>query len=387
MAGMPIGSINLRLLKSCAGFKKQNCSIMKKIFLLIQIIISVAAIHSCKEPPPEPGSTPTSSQVDVYVAGYEGDHYDGGVAKYWKNGQAISIPLTDGSTSAVASSIAVVGSDVYVAGYDSWDFGTYNRAKYWKNGIPVNLTIAGTDAAAWSIAVVGGDVYVAGGEGINISVAKYWKNGQAVPLNDWRTSSARATSIAVVGSDVYVAGFELTSFNSGGMGVAKYWKNGQAVPLTSGSSLTFANSIVVVGSDVYVAGGAAEGPELTDGYGNVYRNLIAKYWKNGQVVSLTDGTNHAKASSIAIVSNDVYVAGYEGSSAKYWKNGQAISLTDGTNAAVANSIAVVGSDVYVAGFEWNGSNYVAKYWKNGQAKALSDGTKDVRATSIVVVNR
>jgi len=270
---------------------------MKKIFLLIQIIISVAAIHSCKKPPPEPGSTPASSQVDVYVAGYEGDHYDGGVAKYWKNGQAISIPLTDGSTSAVASSIAVVGSDVYVAG------------------------------------------------------------------------------------------FELTSFTSGGMGVAKYWKNGQAVPLTSGSSLTFANSIVVVGSDVYVTGGAAEGTELTDGYGNVYRNLIAKYWKNGQVVSLTDGTNYAKASSIAIVGNDVYVAGYEGSSAKYWKNGQAISLTDGTNAAVANSIAVVGSDVYVAGFEWNGSNYVAKYWKNGQAKALSDGTKDVRATSIVVVNR
>ena len=70
MAGMPIGSINLMLLKCCAGFKNQNCSVMKKIFLLILIIISVAAIHSCK-PDKEvlPDNNPTGSEVDVYVAG------------------------------------------------------------------------------------------------------------------------------------------------------------------------------------------------------------------------------------------------------------------------------------------------------------------------------
>ena len=42
---------------------------------------------------------------------------------------------------------------------------------------------------------------------------------------------------------------------------------------------------------------------------------------------------------------DVYVAGYENNGfvpvAKYWKNGQVTELTDGTNEARANSIVVV----------------------------------------------
>src|SRR5678815_2867063 len=53
---------------------------------------------------------------------------------------------------------------------------------------------------------------------------------------------------------------------------------------------------------------------------------------------------------------DVYVVGseYNGSVsvAKYWKNGQAVALTDGTKDTQANSIAVMDSDIFVVGTEY-----------------------------------
>ena len=307
---------------------------------------------------------PNTSLVDIYVAGSENN-----IPVYWKNGQAI--PLDNGPSDYSGTSIAVVGSNVCVAGIRVGLWWNEYSAKYWRNGQGVQL---GNYAGATSIALSGSDVYVTGYEWENTGlVAKYWKNGQPVALSNG-TTDAEATSIAVVGNDVYVAGH----IN----GIAKYWKNGQEVSLTDGSHQAYANSITVVGSDVYVAGSEENGTAH-----------VAKYWKNGQAVSLTNGTKHATATSIAVVGNNVYVAGWEGdfygmvggtgSVAKYWKNGQEVSLTSGTTYAYANSIAIFGSDVYVAGTEIVGSNnYIAKYWKNGQAVLHSSGGS---ATSIVVV--
>jgi hypothetical protein len=310
-----------------------------------------------------------NSLADIYLAGYKNSQ-----ATYWKNGQQVS--LKSASNNSAATSITVVGTDVYVAGWEG-DFFLYgnNKAKYWKNGNEVLLTGA-TGAGATSITVAGSEVYVAGWEfAANKTVAKYWKNGQPFSLTNGITD-AEAKGIVVVGGDVYVVGYE--------NGVAKYWKNGQAISLTNGSHQAFANSIAVIGSDVYVAGSEHNGTAP-----------VVKYWKNGQEVALTNGsTTNASAASIAIAGNDVYVAGWEGddygrvggsgATAKYWKNGQEVALTNGTTYAYPWSIAIFGSDVYVAGTEFSGSHSAAMYWKNGQAMPVTVAT-DAFAYSILVV--
>lgn len=301
----------------------------------------------------------------VYISGYHGS-----LAAYWKDGKLFSLP-----SGIKASSICVVGNDVYAAGEDL-SSGT-GKAVYWKNGNIVRLTDGanGTKyARAQSIQVSGNNIYVAGYEQLNSGfpypVAKYWKNGSEVNLTAGTSNNyGLANSIYVAGSDVYVAGY--TANQSLGSFVATYWKNGVAISLSDGTKdIGEAQSIFVAGNDVYVAGKVKPGL----GLGGV---PIATYWKNGIAVSLTDGNHFAAAWSIYVNGSDVYVAGYEevGSTglsvAKYWKNGTAISLTDGTKYASAQSIYVIGNDVYVAGWESEDAYYnKVKFWKNGVAIPL-----------------
>ncbi len=71
--------------------------------------------------------------------------------------------------------------------------------------------------------------------------------------------------------------------------------------------------------------------------------------------------------------------------AKYWKNGVAVNLTNGTYHANGDAIKVFGDDIYVAGYEENAAgNGIAKYWKNGTAVNLTSGVNDAGAYSIVI---
>jgi len=326
-----------------------------------------------------------------------------GISTYWKNGNPVNITQRTydyGPDAAAATAIAVSGTDVYVTGYQQ-SCGSYRCSDagfFWKNGISV-----GSDLPTYpsSLTISNNDIYITGsslyllGTGGN---AAYLKNDVKIELPSGSTG-AISTGIAVSGNDVYVSGIGITGSVYAGSQkyIAKYWKNGNVINLTDGTNSAQAWSIAVSGNDAYVAGKEWNGNPYQDASGNTYKKSVAKYWKNNTPVNLSDGTENAITNSITVSGNDVYVAGaewngrsyqiqgisytYRKSIAKYWKNGKAVNLTDGSEDAEAKSIAVSGNDVYVAGTV----NGYATYWKNGIAVTLSNVQSD--ANSIFLVKK
>ena len=330
------------------------------------LVILVLALWSCKK---ELSHSSLAQKVDVYVAGFV-DSPNKIHPVYWKNGNLVQLSLTSsGVIKGWASSIAVSGNDVYVAGYRTHF--SFNRSPtidgmFWKNGveIPFDLNVNGPSSLPCVI-VSGNDVYVVVQEDVwgNGEVAHYWKNGNLVELTDGSNGST-ASSIVISGSDVYVAGIGYggVSANGSSIEVGEYWKNGTPVVLSDATTDVETSSIAVSGGNVYVAATQYDISSI-----NGVGNGIAKYWKNKSPINLTDGSKDATANSIAMSGNDVYVAGNEGKVAKYWKNGSPVNLTDGLVYSVANAIVISGNDVYVAGQ----ANGLATYWKNGVAVNLS----------------
>jgi len=382
---------------------------MKKQTLIISLLIVI--LYSCQKEKPDTDVSPVV--VDVYVAGFVSDdanyHYPSNPLynsdehpTYWKNGNLVQLNYDDSRPddpkSGRAYSIAVSGNNVYAAGYQQWFsyfIGALPMGVFWKNGISMNrdsMNIWNT-YELYSLAVSNNNTYMAGwGDYGN---ATYWKNENLTDLSLNAPDLSLATSIAISGNEVYVGGVSANrNYSNGGYNrMAKYWKNGEPVNLTDGSKDALVNFIAVSGTDVYVAG--------SEKNGSVW---VAEYWKNGNLVKLTNGLTGADATAIAVSGTDVYVAGtqWDGDSipynegfstyqyndgystynhnaiAKYWKNGNPVNLTDGSKWAEARSIAVAGSDVYVAGFE----DAVAKYWKNGVPVILGDVSKNSEAYSI-----
>ena len=208
--------------------------------------------------------------TDVYVAGnYE--YGNSTRACYWKNGTGIYFDEDVYNRYSQANSITVVGTDVYVAGNNwrgSWMDDSYYRPYYLKNDISTDLITGsgGSFGETTSITVVGTDVYVAGFSEyrahwnettrgrIETRGACYWKNGNSeIDLDynyygyhydskSYKQVDNKATSITVVGTKVYVAG------NEGGK--ACYWNgNGREreyLSVPDNSSASYATGIVVV---------------------------------------------------------------------------------------------------------------------------------------------
>jgi hypothetical protein len=339
---------------------------MKQILKLLMLLGIITVINSCKK------SNQIVEAKNIYIAGSESKG-NVAVATYWKNG--VATHLTDGTKGAIAYSINVSGNDVYVGGIEQ-DVPSGNAIiKYWKNGMPTTLSM-GPLAEFGSMTVVGNDVYVCGNEIDNAKhIAKYWKNGVETKLTNG-INHAKAYAIAVSGNDVYVVG-------SDGVSGATLWKNGTAINLTG--LLVYPLSIAVVGNEIYVGGEQLNGNN----------KHVAVYWKNGQVIPLSDGTRDARLRSIVVDNNGVvHATGHESDPVsvpvpkygvgKYWNsNGTSVNLSNAIDWNWVNpyAIAVYGNDVFIAGYEAdgiNGYNYtIAKFWKNGVVTDIGNKTSGI----------
>src|ERR1700744_6132900 len=140
---------------------------MRTITILI-LAANIAALSSCAKKNANSYPINLPGNAKAYVAATIGD-----TAAYFINGK--EYPLTSGQDTASANAIAVSGSDVYVAGYES--NGARMVAKYWKNGVATALSDTQLNATDNAIAVVGSTVYVAGWvifDGVKTAVL--WEN-------------------------------------------------------------------------------------------------------------------------------------------------------------------------------------------------------------------
>lgn len=126
--------------------------------------------------------------TDVYAVA----DVSGAGIRYWKNGVSNDITTAN---AANAHAIAVSNNDVYIAGREN--IGGKAVAKYWKNGVAVSLGDGIRSSFATGIAVKGSDVYVCGTEqGANNTTdyATVWRNGQRQTIG---LQNSRATAIVL----------------------------------------------------------------------------------------------------------------------------------------------------------------------------------------------
>lgn len=224
--------------------------------------------------------------TDVYIAFQEMNAAGKYVAKYWKNGVVTN--LSDGSVNTGVQELALSGSDVYVLGVEA---SVPRVIKYWKNGNAVTLPLTvSTNANFYDITVAGNDVYVSGNEfdpSGTFSRAMIYKNTTAMPLTNSLPPANAWGGVAVNGSDVYAGGM---IYNTPFISTAIYWKNGAAVTLGDGITNSAIRCMFVNNTDVYACG------TITNASG---KNVLT-YWKNGVATTVSNGVQSSSPTGILV---------------------------------------------------------------------------------------
>jgi hypothetical protein len=183
---------------------------------------------------------------------------------------------------------------------------------------------------------------------------------------------------------VYICGYEI---NDVGNNVAKYWKDGVEVVLSNGTTDAVGRAIWVSGDDVYVAGSR----KISDA-GSL---SLPVYWKNGAELGLSsNAAPFSTATDIFVEGGNAYIVGFERNAdgvevAKLYGPGGTVDLSDGTIDARAEGVFAENGNVHVVGYqnisEFN-STAVATYWLNGVATPLSNNGNESMAFDVEVKN-
>lgn len=306
--------------------------------------------------------------VSVYAVGTCGSNQ----AAVWHDGEMTLLPAGDITT---ADAVYLHGEDLFVAGHiwndNRWD------ACVWKNGENTVYGYSGFPSFINDIHVSeAGQVLACGYSSADGVVPVLWIDGLAQQL-PCESSYSEATALIEDDGVVYVTGYDYnTEYEMGIYGNGILWINGARTEISDGvedfvecTDMEILNGIVYMCGTRTLSSGAAEKPIL---------------YVDGEIRELPSYGSNTYATALCLHEGDIYVSGYVDVSvldengdtvpryiAVYWKNDEMIALTDGTTSAMALSIEVRDSDVYVGGHDSDISDtpYTRAYatiWKNGE---------------------
>jgi hypothetical protein len=274
--------------------------------------------------------------------------------------------------------------EVYIAGgYSASSSPETYTARFWKNDHTggFDFRVTGTDKArhARDILVDNGYVYTAGNYGSN-DRATYWKNAvnatsstNRTDLQDSSYFNHDANAIAVNGSTVYTVGYA----NDEDRDRAAIWTGTSSTLLNDGLNSnhnSYANDIYLDGSTRYIAGNVRLGSALS------VADVNAVYWQNTTRYNLPS-TNASFAMGITRMDGTVYTVGNQKSSvgasnstAILWINQNAPKILDSSNSSFANKVVHYDGDIYIVGSVYRNNNMKACYWvlEDGLIANLSD---------------
>jgi trimeric autotransporter adhesin len=293
------------------------------------------------------------------------------------NWSAVGTPVNVGDGIAEVRAIALMGSDVYVAGFFS-DDGVYgfNKVKKW-NGSSWTVLSGSSNIIVYALAAMGTDLY-AGGEftdiaGVSANRIARWNGSSWAALGSGITSFGTVYALAVVGTDLYVGG-DFTAAGGGSASSIAKWNGSVWSALGSGTN-GIVRALAVSGSNLYAGGSFTTA-------GGMAASHIA-LWDGGSWSALGSGLD-GDVGALGVSGSDVYAGGPFTMAGGATARGIALwngvswtsSLGDGIGTepyqAGVKKIAVNGTDVYVCGefssisgvvarnvARWNGTSWSA----------------------------